>query len=171
MIKIILSITIVLVTMFANAQNNQDLESFFSILSEENLNTDKSRVREINGTVLTTWEMYRTSSDEYYISKIDLVNLQRVKWTTKEEYDELYPEDKSTNADAEFITLFSKKGEVERNSFFTDTDTNVRKAKEGYTEHVTKWTDCNFVNITFKNSTLAAKAKKYLDAYLADQKE
>lgn len=167
--KTILTIGMALGITFAHAQVNQNLENFISMLTVKNLNSKTSKLQEIKGTVLTTWEMYSTSDKEYYISKVDLANLQSVKWTSKQEYDELYPEDKSINKDADFISLFFKPGDVERNSFFTETGTNVRKTNEGYTETAAQWPNCNFLNITFNNSTLAVKAKKYLDAYIASQ--
>lgn len=156
---------------FADAQVNQKLNLFFSLLNVENLNTEETKIIEINGTVLTTWEMYNSSDEVYYISKFDLVNLRNVQWTSKQVYDKLYPKDKSINKDADFITLLSKKGDVERKSYYTDTISNINIVKKKYSHNLSEWPDCNFVNISFKNSTLAIKAKKYLEAYIAKRKK
>lgn len=115
--KTILTIGIALGTIFTHAQINQNLKDFYSMLTVENLNSKSSKIQEIKGNILTTWEMYPESIEEYYISKADLANLQIVQWTSKHDYDALYPENESINKDADFITLYFKSGNVEKKVF------------------------------------------------------
>lgn len=167
-----LALMVIVIAYFsnANAKIDKNIAQFFSMLTVSNLDTTVSKLIEINGTTFTTWEMYATLKKEYYISTVDLMNLKSVRWTSKQEYDNLYPEDSSINSDAKFITLYFTKGDVIKESYFTETGTQVRKAKEGYTEKATQWPNCDFVNINFKNSSLAIQAKSYLDAYLNKNK-
>jgi len=160
----ILTITLVLSTTIAVAQVNENLQKFFSMLTVENLDSNGTKIVEIKGTVLTFVE-YSSVVEQHTNCKVDFVNIPyEVRWTTKEEYDELYPEDKATNADSEFISMLFDSNVVERHRLFNETGTNVN----GNTTIVEDGTG-HYLNITFKTSALAAQAKEYFVAYIADQ--
>jgi hypothetical protein len=163
--RTVLLITLVLSTTLVGAQVNQNLKKFFSMLTTENLNNEKTKIIEINGTVLTYVE-YSSVVEQFSNCKVDLANLpQEVRWTIKEEYDELYPEDSATNSDAEHISLLFSTNVVERNPCFNETGTNVKgnTTLQGGMK--------NYANISFKDSDLASKAKEYLTAYIKDMTE
>ena len=163
--KKVLLITLVLSTSLAVAQVNPNLKKFFSMLTKENLNNDKTKIIEINDTVLTHVE-YSSAVEQFSNCKVDLANLpNEIQWTTKAEYDYLYPEDSVINSDAEHISLLFATNVVERNPCFNETGTNV---KDNYTLIGGMR---NYVDIFFKNSKLAAKAKEYFTAYVKDMTE
>ena len=163
--KSILFIAFALSITLVNAQINQNLEKFFSMLTVENLDSSETKITEINGSVITLIE-FLPLIEQYTICKVDLVNLpNEVRWSTKEEYDDLYPEDSAVNSDAKFITLFFATNVVERNPCYNATGTNVNGKSTLVGGMRT------YLNINFKNSELAAKAKEYFDAYIADQND
>ena len=158
----------ILFTSFVNAQESSKLDQFFEMLSTENLEPNKTSLIERNGDAVTV-KSYSYSGAEYSFIKFDLGNLERIEWTTKEDYDLVYPESAETNTDAKHITLWFTKGTVERDSYFTANDKKEYIGKYGETNLVSKCTNCDFVNITFVNSKLAGQAKALLDAYFKER--
>ena len=158
----ILFITLLSISKLSVGQVNQNLEKFFAMLTTENLNNEETKIIEINGTVLTCVD-YLNEINHQTDCQVDLSNLpSEVRWTTKEEYDYIYPEDLATNSDAEHITLFFSKNVVERKSYSNLTGNHLKSKSEA------QITMERYVNITFKNSDLASKAQKHLMAYIED---
>ena len=153
-----------LITSLVGAQDTSKLGQFFELLSAENLKPNKTSLIERKGNSVTV-KNFSYSGQEYSFIKFDMTNLERIEWLTKKDYDLDYPESSATNTDAEHITLWFKKGTVEHDTYFTSNDKKEYIGKYGETNHVSKCTDCDFVNITLINSELASQAKARLDAY------
>jgi hypothetical protein len=138
------------------------------MLTVTNLDTNRITIKEIKGTEITLWALSQNREDDKYVyNNFSLENsLEKVGWTSKKEYNDLYPEDEATNKDAKHITIYFDSLVVDYDYLFVSTGTNrkgnMMLSAKGFT---------NSVSISFKNSTLAMKAKKYLDAYKEDQKE
>jgi len=161
--KIIIITISLLMSSFCFGQNASVLDQFIELLAPQSLKVNKILLIERKGDSVT---VKSNSVKEYHILKFDMSNLERIVWTTKEEYNDIYPEDSLVNKDSEHITLWFEKGTVERDSYFISNDKKEYTGKYGEKNSVSKCTNCDFVNITFINSNLASKANKLLNAYI-----
>ena len=157
-----------MISSFCYGQNTSVLDHFFELLTTQNLKPKKTLLLERNSNSVVVKSYL---GNEYSIIKFDISNLERIQWTTKEEYNDIYPEDSLTNKDSEYITLWLKKGTVERDNYFMSNDKKEYIGKYGEKNIVSKCINCDFVNFSFINSNLAGKAKKLLDTYVASLKE
>ena len=154
-----------LITSWVSAQDVSNLDRFYDLVTTENLDTNRTAYVTRNGNLFTV-KSFSYSGKEYTFLKFDITDLERVEWTTKEDYDAVYPENSETSSDAEHITLWFKKGTVARDNYFTSNDKKEYIGQYGETNLVSRCTNCDFVNIVFTSSELAEKAKTILDNYL-----
>jgi hypothetical protein len=169
MLKSLLLNLLLVSSLLANAQTNKNLDAFYEILTPENLDSVKNSMVERNGNVITLKD-FSYSGKEYTFIKCDITKMKEIRWTTKEEYDDLYPED-APNSDAKHITIFMNEGTVERDTYWTSNDKKEYKSEAGSTHRATICENCDFISFSFINSELASKAKKLLDAYQDEMKK
>lgn len=154
---------------FTYGQMNQYLEQFIDLLTSENLKANETKLKQQDGTNLTFWTSFELLPEKYTISKLDLSKLDKIRWTTKEELDMIYPENKSTNKSSANVTLFFNEGNINNETFFTVNNSNSIKNPDGSTSSIGTCTNCNFVNIHFINSSIAEKATSLLESYLKEK--
>jgi hypothetical protein len=159
---------IIMMSSFCYGQNTRVLDHFFELLTSQNLKPKKTLLleKDSNSVIVKSY-----LGNEYDIIKFNMSNLERIQWTTKEEYNDIYPEDSLTNKDSKDITLWFKKGTVEHDNYFISNDKKEYIGKYGEKNIVSKCINCDYVNFSFINSNLAGKAKRLLDIYVISLKE
>ncbi len=170
MLKTSLFTLLFLGSLAVNAQTDKNLEKFYAMLTPTNLDSAKNTSVKRTGSVITIKD-FSYNRKEYTFVKADITKMTEIRWTQKEEYDYLYPEDSLINADAEHITIFLEKGIVERDTYWTSNDQKEYIGEYGETNIASTCKGCDFITFNFINSELAGEAKGYLEAYRKEKKK